>query len=318
MINIREFEQTTGDYAAVVRILNETWQVPRYTLDDLRREDEEKLDSLIHRRFVAEVNEQIVGFGSFEQREKSYHPQRFWIRLDVLPNWRKQGIGTQLYTHMLSILRAEYKANELHADTTASRDHSVRFLKSFGFVEDKRDPKSRLTLAQFDSTPFQGLEAKIAAMDIEIKRLSDLLLSDPKVLYKVYELHQRLVQDVPVPAPRTKVNFESWQNGYSMTNPYYLPEANFMALHAETYIGLTSLWGLRADDRLYTGMSGVRRKYRRKGVMTLLKLRSIEFAQAQGVSEIMTSNNSENPMLQINRHFGFKIYDAHLKFLKRL
>ena len=71
-----------------------------------RRDDEEHLSELVHRRFVAEVDEQIVGFGSFAHNERFYHRRRFWIYLDVLPDWRQRGIGTQLYDHMLAIMQS--------------------------------------------------------------------------------------------------------------------------------------------------------------------------------------------------------------------
>ena len=317
IVQIREFEHTAEDYNAVVQVMNTVWREPIYTADDLRHDDEERPSQLVHRRFVAEANEQIVGFGSFSHNERFYHRQRFWIHLDVLPDWRQRGIGTKLYDHMLALMQADYSANQLHADTTDSRDHSIRFLENRGFREDKRDPKSRLELAKFDWARFQGLDAKIAAMGIEIRALSDLLQDDPNALYQVYELHQMLVQNVPDPAPRTKVDYDSWKDGYSSSNPYYLPEAHFMALHDGEYIGLTSLWGLKTDEKLYTGMSGVKREYRRKGLVTALKLRSIAFAQAQGTRVLMTSNNSANPMLQLNLKLGFKIYDAHLKFVRQ-
>ena len=90
-----------------------------------------------------------------------------------------------------------------------------------------------------------------------------------------------------------------------------------MGLHDGAYIGLTSLWGQRTDETLYTGMSGVKREYRRMGLVTALKLRAIAFAQAQGARTLMTSNNSANPMLQLNLTLGFEIYDAQLKFVRR-
>jgi GNAT superfamily N-acetyltransferase len=203
-VQIREFDHTLEDYNAVAYVMNTVWRESIYTADDLRRDDEERSPQLVHHRFVAEVAEQIVAFGSFEHSEKFYHRLRFWVHLDVLPAWRQQGIGTQLYNHMLAMMQAEYSANELHTETTESRDHSIRFLEKRGFREDKRDPKSRLELAKFDWTSYQGLEAKIASMGIEIRALSDLMRDDLNALYKVYELHQRLVRDVPDPAPRTR------------------------------------------------------------------------------------------------------------------
>ncbi|MEM7033133.1 MAG: GNAT family N-acetyltransferase [Chloroflexota bacterium] len=317
MVHIREFEQTSEDYNAVANVMNIVWREPIITADDLRGVDEEHPSHLVHHRFVAEADDEIVGFGSFSHNERFYHRQRFWVHLDVLPDWRQRGAGTQLYDHMLVIMQTEYGANELHAETTDSRDYSIRFLEKRGFWENKREPQSRLGLAKFDGTPFQGLETKMAAMGIEIRALSDLMRDDPQALYQVYELHQMLVFDVPDPAPRTKVDFDSWQNGYSVTNPYYLPEAHFMALHDNAYIGLTSLWGSKTDEKLYTGMSGVKREYRRKGLATALKLRAIAFAQAQGTRALLTSNNDTNPMLQLNLKLGFEIYDARLKFVRR-
>ena len=316
-MHIRKFEPTQADYDAIARIMNTVWHEPILTAHDLRRDDEEHPPHLAHHRFVAEVDNQIVGFGSFSQSEKFYHPQRFWVHLNVLPDWRRQGFGTRLYAHMAAIMQAKYSANELHAETTQSRNHSIRFLEQRGFQEDKRDPLSRLDLAKFDWTHFQEMVAKIAAKGIEIRALSDLMQDDPTALHKVYELHQTLVQDVPDPALRTKVAFDSWKDGYSSTNPYFFPEANFMALYDGTYIGLTSLWGSRNDEKLYTGMSGVRREYRRNGLATALKLRSIAFAQELGTRVLMTSNNSANPMLQLNLKLGFEMYDAELKFVKR-
>ena len=115
-MQIREFEHTSEDYNAVVHVMNTVWRESIYTADDLRRDDQERPPQLVHRRFVAEVDEQIVGFGSFAHNEKSYHRQRFWVHLDVLPDWRQRGIGTQLYDNLLAIMQAEYSANELHTD----------------------------------------------------------------------------------------------------------------------------------------------------------------------------------------------------------
>lgn len=89
-MQIREFEHTPEDYSAVVHIMNAVWHEPINTVEDLRRDDEEYPAKFVHHRFVAEVDEEVVGFGSFTQSEKFYHPQRFWLYLDVLPDWRQR------------------------------------------------------------------------------------------------------------------------------------------------------------------------------------------------------------------------------------
>ena len=202
-MQIRDFENTPENYEALAHIMNTVWGEPLHTVDDLKQWDDERPSRLVHHRYLAEIDDGVVGYGSFEQDERYFHPQRFWIHLDVLPDHRQQGIGTQLYEHMLAQLRSEYNANELHTVTTESRPHSIRFLTKHGFQEDKRDPKSRLDVATFDWMKYQGWDGKLTAEGIEIRVLADLMQEDPNALYNVYELHQLLVNDVPEPAERT-------------------------------------------------------------------------------------------------------------------
>ena len=85
MMQISEFDHSLKAYNAIAQIMNAVWHEGTISVDDLRWGDEERPSHLIHHRFMAEVNEQIVGFGSFSHNEKFYHPQRFWLQLDVLP-----------------------------------------------------------------------------------------------------------------------------------------------------------------------------------------------------------------------------------------
>lgn len=317
-IKIREFQDRPQDYEVLAYIINNVWREPIYTVDDLKQMDEKRSPKLLHRRFLVELADRVVAYGSFEHNPKFYHTQRIWMHLDVLLDARQQGVGRQLYEHMLALLQSEYKVNELHTITTESRADSIRFLNKRGFQENKRDPKSHLDVVSFDRDRFHQIDANTIATGIEIRVLSDLVQEDADVLHKVYELHQLLVNDVPEPAGHTRVDFESWRESYSSTNPYFIPEANFMALDGTTYIGLTSLWGVVSSDRLYTGMTGVKRSYRRKGIATALKLRVISYAQAHDAHLIMTSNNSENPMYQLNLKLGFQTYDVEIKLMKML
>jgi GNAT superfamily N-acetyltransferase len=313
---IREFEHTDPDYEALAHVINTVWPERAYTVSDLKGEDNERPPTLIHHRFMAEMDGRVVGCGAFANEGKFYHPQRFWMSLDVLPDARQQGIGTRLYDHMLAMLQSTYHATELHTATLESRADSLRFLNNRGFQESQRDPMSRLEVANFDPARFRGLDAQIAAAGIEIKVLSDLIREDANVLHKVYELHQALVNDVPEPAEHTKADFELWLDGYSSNNPYFIADANFMAVHGTNLIGLSSLWGKLSDDTLYAGLTGVLPPYRQKGIATALKLRAAAYAQAQNTRLIMTSNNSQNPMYRLNLSLGFQTYEMLIKFVK--
>ena len=57
---------------------------------------------------------------------------------------------------------------------------------------------------------------------------------------------------------------------------------------------------------MHTGLTGVRRRYRRRGVALALKLRGIHYARARGYSFVRVDNDSANvPMLALNERLGF-------------
>ena len=58
--------------------------------------------------------------------------------------------------------------------------------------------------------------------------------------------------------------------------------------------------------------------YRRRGIATALKLRSIEFAKAYGAKELKTDNEENNPMYQLNLSLGFRPKPAFLSYKKSL
>ncbi|MBE2224121.1 MAG: GNAT family N-acetyltransferase [Anaerolineae bacterium] len=66
-----------------------------------------------------------------------------------------------------------------------------------------------------------------------------------------------------------------------------------------------------------TGVTTVRREYRRRGIATALKVHIIRFAQENGVQEIFTGNDSQNPMYQLNLKLGFKSQPSWVRVEKK-
>lgn len=74
-----------------------------------------------------------------------------------------------------------------------------------------------------------------------------------------------------------------------------------------------------SDDHLDTGLTGVRRAWRRKGIALALKLRAIAYARSVGAPVIRTENATTNQaMLAINEALGFAKQPAWITFVKKI
>ena len=96
-------------------------------------------------------------------------------------------------------------------------------------------------------------------------------------------------------------------------------KSHLSGLDDDRVAGLNNLWKNELDKGIDTGLTGVHRDYRRKGVATALKHTSLIWAKKQGYEWIRTDNASTNKgMLNINIRVGFKFMPAWLIFDKIL
>jgi GNAT superfamily N-acetyltransferase len=317
-LTIRPFTASDADYADAVRVVNAVY--PEYidTVEDWRFEDANRAPHIQRRRWLADLGGATVAYGNYSQFEDMYHPRKFGVFVAVLPDHQGQGIGAALYNEIvLAVGRLEPISLRSRAREDMAR--SVRFLSARGYVEDMREWESRLDVDTFDPAPYAGHEAALRADGLRIATLAELLEKDPGCREKLWALDVELVRDVPHPEPHTPITreaFDSWVFG----NPNFLPDGYFVALDGVDYVGSSALWNSRADPtELYTGLTGVRRAYRRRGIALALKLRGIAYARQRGVRVIKTWNEKNNRgMLSINEALGFAKQPAWVNFVKKL
>ncbi len=202
----------------------------------------------------------------------------------------------------------------------AREDHSnsLSFLKNRGYKPVLRAPTSRLTVAGFNPAPFKEKVTRVLQSGIGIKTMVQLQNEDPDWKRKVYDLEWECLQDVPTSDPLTRRSMEQFERTI-LNNPRLLPDAWFIAVDGERYVGLSVLWrNLATDSLLNTGLTGVVRSHRRRGIATALKVQAIEYARRHGAEEIDTDNEENNPMFQLNLQLGFQPQPAFVDFEKQL
>jgi GNAT superfamily N-acetyltransferase len=317
-LSIRDFDYSDADYAAAVVVGNLVYDEYPDTVDDWKHSDAKRPAHLKHRRWLALIGDEVVAYGGYSQNEGMYNPRLFHVEAAVRPDRQGLGVGGALYATILEAL-APFDPLRVRSRTREDKAQAVRFLTARGFAEDMRDWESRLDVDGFDQAPYAGHEAKVVAGGITIATLADLTARDPEHRRKLYELDLLLSKDVPHPEPHTDFSYETFEH-FIFNSPNALPEGFFVALDGDQYVGMSNLWKSQADpSELYTGLTGVRRDYRRRGIALALKLRAIEYARRHGVKTLKTWNESNNrPMLSINEALGFIKQPAWVSFVKHL
>lgn len=311
-LTIRPFSPT--DFPAVVEVLNAVHPEYPTTETELHFEDDHRDPRCRFERWIAECDGKVVGCGHYGNAAGWFHPRKFWIDLSVHPEHQGRGVGSTLYNRLLELM-APFDPLLLRTGAREDKQHSVQFLLNRGFREDMRAWESRLNVEEFDPSPYADVEKKVRAQGIEIKTLRELE-SDPERDVKLYDLDWLLDQDIPQPESPTRVSFEFFRE-HTFDNPNLLPDGYLVAVHDGTYVGVSTLWTSQGTDDLYTGLTGVRREYRRRGIALALKLRAIAYARSLGRAVIRTWNESNNrPMLSINERLGFVKQPAWIDFVK--
>lgn len=241
---------------------------------------------------------------------------RFTVEVRVRPDHRRRGVGHALYRHLREVL-APHRPAVLDCRVVETDREALGFASRRGFRPVQRISRSEMDPAGFDPAPWQGLEERLAARGIAIRTLAKLMESDPRWQNRLYDLEISVQRDVPSVDDFEPPSREEWMAAYE-DNPDLLPEAYAVAVDGERYVGLSQLWASQATDRLlYTGLTGVRRSHRRRGIAAALKVRTARHAATHRASDgrphrIRTGNEENNPMLGLNLRLGFQEIPALL------
>ena len=314
---IRPFETTDEDYEGFAAVELAVWPEYRDTVAEWKHRDETRDPKYLFHRFVVEVEGIMVASGIYCEPWWSLRPGKYFVNMSVHPDYRRRGIGTALYNLFMDAL-SDYDPNTVISNTREDQADALRFLAKRGFRQQMRFPVSHLDVAAFDPAPFGSKVATVEASGIAIRPLAEVAATDPDWKRKLWDLEWELLQDVPSPEPLTRQTFENFEDR-QLGDPGFNPDALFIALDAGRWVGTSGLWMAEGDpEKLYTGLTGVVRSHRRRGLATAMKVRAIAFAQAYGARIIETDNEENNPMYDLNMQLGFKRQPAWLAFEKRM
>ena len=315
-LRIRPMDETDADYEATAAIWTANWPEYPKTAEMYRYSAETRDPMSPFGRLVAEDDGDVVATGYFREEADSAATGKFLVYVQVRPERQGRGTGSALFDGILEHLEV-HEPEILQSFTREDHAVGTAFLEKRGFRVSMREQDSELDLSTFDPAKFAGVVEKVRESGIEILPASELEKRDPDWMKKTWELHGEVIPDVPDDDLLTNMPYEEFAKTFE--HPDYIPEGYFLALDGDRYVGMSSLWNRRVKKgEVYTKLTGVVRSHRRRGIATALKVRAHEFAKSIGAEVVVTDNEENNPMYDLNVQLGFRPTRAWLQFRKEL
>jgi len=194
-----------------------------------------------------------------------------------------------------------YGAKKIGAMSSTLHPDRIAVVQDIGFVEVQRNPISSLNPQEFHAQKFPP-----AKIQFELRTLDELEQMFPSTWeYEAYRLDMDLMRDVPLPEPWEDTPFESFKK--SLHNPYLNKTSQFYALIDGIWAATSQIHPNRYNPKnMLTGLTGVRKQFRRNGIATAMKVHALQWAKDHGATRVGTDNEENNPMYQLNVQLGFK------------
>jgi GNAT superfamily N-acetyltransferase len=279
-------------YPSFTALWNEAYPELKRTELEMRLADFSPSGEISGERWTAEKDGVAVGFAGFEPLEHELaDPRKLQLHLMVAPEYRRQGIGSTLYQHLLRSLEGR-DVTYLRSWVRRDREESLRFLERHGFVEQMRTIHSSLDTAGFELERLEKYVRRLTKYGYEFRSFAELAV-DPERNRKAYDVHCEVMSDIPAAESRRTMSLAEYEQKIAESPEFF--RSQFFAVHNGRYVGICILLPKdRSKRELYADTLGVRRAYRGRGIAQALSHKGIEYARKSGYSLISADSFVEN------------------------
>jgi GNAT superfamily N-acetyltransferase len=211
------------------------------------------------------------------------------LSLRVDPEFRRRGLGGELYELGLAHVR-ELDVTRAAAAFDES-DEGVAFARSRGWREARAEALSALDPTAVSETPEPTFDLRPA---------SEL---DPRQLHLVDE---EATRDIPAVEQAAAIPYDEWR-AFVWNNPLFTRDGSFGAVVDGRVVAESLILASPEAGRAFSMFTGTLRPYRGRGLARAVKLASIHWAAANGITQLVTTNDETNAaMLAVNRRLGYR------------
>lgn len=234
------------------------------------------------RYYVAELEGDVVGSGLVSLSDLR---DRYSLKVRVLPQARRRGVGTALLRELVTHATGDRIATHLEEEDARP------FAERFGFRETDRQVEQvkRLRDEPAPPSPPQGIQIVTVA-------------ERPELVREAYPLASEGYADMALERPAL-ISLDSWLR----ENDAILAAGSFAALSDGEIVGFSGLVDHDNPGVAEDGLTVVRRDWRRRGLAMTLKQMELAWAAKNGFSEVVTwTQRGNDGMRRINERLGYE------------
>jgi GNAT superfamily N-acetyltransferase len=274
------------DKAASLAIYNAIWPLDAITMDEVRSFESR---ATAYADFLAPGGSAWVGL-------LPWRPGFGEALVTVLPEHRRQGLGTAFYARISSWL-SEREIREIDATVPEDDEESMAFAVNRGFHEVERNGRMILDLGAID--PERPAPPEGVAIVTWAER--------PDLTLGIYDVACEGYPDIPGDRDETVEPFEDWLE-HEMKGPGDRADATFLAVSGDEVVGYSKFSLTEAQPTTaHHDMTAVKRSWRQRGVAGALKRTQILWAKEQGYERLATQNEMRNePIRRLNQRLGYQ------------
>jgi GNAT superfamily N-acetyltransferase len=252
--------------------------------------------------WVAEVDGNIVGRGEGWLNWYAENGSVF-AGVSISPHSRGRGIGGRLWelveTHLGELGAVRVLTNFIE------KPEAVRFAQARGFAEVRADTLSSVDPNTVDLSPLNDVPRSL--------RIVPLRDVPPE---EVFEVDLTTTADVPLTDSPTDIRFDEWLE-HQWRKPTLTLDGSFAAIEDGRVLSFTMLTADLESRRAFTDSTGTMRHARGRGLATAVKLASLRWAAANGITSVWTTNDETNaPMLAVNGRLGYRPSARRVEYVR--
>lgn len=239
--------------------------------------------------------------------------QPWWLEEPGLVDWAvpHQRPNTDLFEAGRAFAEAEAARWEgsttLQTYSKNNWDEINPLLSAAGYTVVERTPHSALDLAAWDPSAWNAALESCTLQGITLTSAAQLEAQGIDWIPKLHAMTWEAIQDMPQAGAPRPIALEDYTRQLR-TGRIYDYHLMTLALDGDQVVGYSRTTRNAVQPNwAETGLTGTLRAYRNRGIATALKVANLTALKERGVTQVITTNEETNNMLNINQRLGFRV-----------